>query len=105
MLSHPEKELWPGNIQLLFKTAYDWRFVPVSGLKESTNRAIYMCKSVFSCHEGITEMKSYFAFYCSSGKELGISIPKFAVGNGFPGPANVGASFPDSNLWRICERN
>src|SRR5689334_15361252 len=42
MLRHKEKDLSPENIELLIKSAYDWRLVVVSGHKATTNRGFYM---------------------------------------------------------------
>lgn len=44
MLRRPEKDLAPENIELLFKSAYDWRFVPTTGFKKVSNRGFYLCK-------------------------------------------------------------
>lgn len=48
MLRHVEKILVPRNAELLFKSAYDWRFVFVyAATVENPNRGFYMCKLHF----------------------------------------------------------
>ncbi|XP_021945324.1 cap-specific mRNA (nucleoside-2'-O-)-methyltransferase 1 isoform X2 [Folsomia candida] len=54
MLRRPEKDLAPENIELLFKSAYDWRFVPTTGFKKVSNRGFYLSLgqgSLYRYHE------------------------------------------------------